>query len=170
MAYGNESAVVYSVTLGSATPVPTGTVTVATGTTTLCTVTLTAGAGSCAITSPTLLAVSATNPVVATYTGDVNYSGSVSSTASVNLAVVRAPTTTGFVLSTSVVSYGGESATTITATVTPGFTYGTATGIDHHPHGRHHALHHHPRLGVGQRRILLARPTPHSPCRAARTP
>jgi hypothetical protein len=128
VAYGNESAVVYSVTLGSATPVPTGTVTVATGTTTLCTVTLAAGAGSCAITSPTLLAVSPTNPVVATYTGDLNYSGSVSSTASVNLAVVRAPTTTGFVLSTSVVSYGGESVTTITATVTPGFTYGSATG------------------------------------------
>ncbi len=132
VAYGNETSVTYSVSLGSASPIPTGTVNVTTGTgadlVTLCSVTLTNAAGSCSISSPTQLAVSATNPVVATYTGDVNYSGSVTSTANVNLAVVPAPTTTGLVLSTSVVTFGGESATTITATVTPGFTYGTATG------------------------------------------
>ena len=127
-AYGNESAVTYNVSLGSANPIPTGTVTITTGTTTLCTVTLTNAAGSCAITSPTLLAVSPTNAVVATWSGDANYSGSVSSTNPVNLAVVKAPTTTAFVLSTSVVTYGGESATSITATVSPGFTYGVATG------------------------------------------
>ena len=128
VAYGNESAVTYSVSLGSATPIPTGTVVIKTGTTTLCTVTVTNAVGTCAISTPTVLAVSAVNPVVATYTGDSNYAGTVSSTASVNLAVVRAPTTTGFVLSTSVVTYGAESATTITATVTPGFGYGIATG------------------------------------------
>ena len=127
--YGNESAVTYNVNLGSAIPTPTGTVTVATDGTTLCTVTLAAGAGSCSISSPTLLAVSSTNPVVATYDGDANYSGTVSSTAAVNLAVVKAPTTTGFTLSSSVVTFGAESATVITGTVTPGFTYGAATGL-----------------------------------------
>jgi hypothetical protein len=128
VAYGNETALTYSVSLGSASPIPTGIVTIKSGTTSLCTVTLTNANGSCAIGSPTLLGVSATNPVVATYNGDANYSGTVSSTASVNLAIVKAPTTSGFVLSTSVVTYGGLSATTVTATVTPGFTYGNATG------------------------------------------
>ena len=128
VAYGNESAVTYNVSLGSVNPIPTGTVTIRTGATTLCTVTLTNAAGSCAIISPTLLPVSPTNAVVATYNGDANYSGTVSSPAGVNLAVVKAPTTTAFTLSTSVVTYGGESATVITATVTPGFVYGTATG------------------------------------------
>ena len=128
VAYGNETSVNYSVSLGSTSPIPTGSVDITTGATTLCVVPLTNAAGTCAISSPTLVAVSPTNPVVATYTGDSNYSGTVNSTASVNLAVVKAPTTTGLVLSTSVVTYGGESATVITATVAPGFTYGTATG------------------------------------------
>ena len=128
VAYGNESAVSYAVALSAANPTPTGTVTVKTGATILCTAVLTGGTGACAISAPTLLGVSAVNAVVATYGGDANYGGSVSSTTPVNLAVVKAPTTTGFVLSTSVVTYGGESTTSITATVTPGFTFGTATG------------------------------------------
>ena len=73
--YGNEQTVTYSVNFGAAFPPPTGTVAITTGTTTLCTVTLLGGTGSCAITPPTALPVSATNPIVATYGGDANYSG-----------------------------------------------------------------------------------------------
>ena len=81
--YGNEGTVTYGVSFGSAGPAPTGTVTVAAGATTLCTVTLVNGAGSCAITPATALGVAGSPySVAATYGGDANYSGSVSSTAS----------------------------------------------------------------------------------------
>ncbi len=131
VAYGNESAVTYNVSLGSASPTPTGTVAVTTttagNTVTLCTVTLTAGAGSCAISAPTLLAVSSTNPVVATYTGDANYSGSVSSITPVNLAITQASTTTNVSVIPTGVIYGSEHVALITATVAPAYA-GTPSG------------------------------------------
>ena len=73
-----------------------------------------------------------------------------------NLAIVQAPTTTAFVLSTSVVTYGGESATSITATVTPGFTFGSATGTVTIKAGGTTLCTITLTSGVEQRRILLA--------------
>ena len=125
VAYGNESAVTYSVSLGSATPTPTGTVAVTTttagNTVTLCTVTLTAGAGTCAVSSPTLLAVSATNPVVATYTGDANYSGHGRARPRRSTWPSSRPRPPPASCSPPAWSpTAAESATSITATVTPG--------------------------------------------------
>ena len=109
--YGNESTVTYAVGFGGVTPAPTGTVAVTSGATTLCTVTLSQGSGSCAVSSPTALATGATHAVVATWnatgSGDPNYSGSVSSTAPVNLAVTQASTsTTDSIVPAAVVSIG----------------------------------------------------------------
>ena len=106
--------------------------------------------------------MSATNPVVATYAGDVNYSGSVSSTAPVNLAIVaKAATTTNVNVIPAGVIYGSEHSALITATVTPAFA-GTPTGtvcghrttVRRRQPGRH--LHHHPaRVRPAPRRTPL---------------
>ena len=113
------------------------TTTTGTTTTTLCTVTLSAGTGACAVSSPTLLGVSATNPVVASYAGDANYSGTVSSTTPVNLAVTKAatsPPTVGVV--PAGVIYGSEHTALIIG--------GRQPGLRRHP-DRHRLGHHHRR-------------------------
>ena len=126
--YGNETSVSALVTV---TPLksgtPSGTATVSVGTTTLCVVsTLTNGAGSCTVTGATALAASGTPyNVVATYSGDTNFTKSASSPST--LAVTQATTGTALSISPSSVTYNGESAATFTATLTPQFA-GTPTG------------------------------------------
>ncbi len=126
--YGNEkseSALVTVTPLKSGTP--TGSATVTVGTTTLCVVSsLTNGAGSCTITGNTLLAASGTPyAVVATYGGDGNFTKSAS--VSSPLTVTQATSGTALSISPPSVTYGGESAATFTATLTPQYV-GTPTG------------------------------------------
>jgi hypothetical protein len=127
--YGNETTVTFTVTV---TPLkagtPTGTATVKTGATTLCTVTTLTpdGSGTCRPSNSTLLTVSSTAyPVVATYSGDSNFSPSASDPS--NLTVTQATTGTALAVSPSSVTYGGESAVIFSTVLTPQFS-GTPTG------------------------------------------
>jgi hypothetical protein len=125
--YGNESTATYSVNFGAAAPAPTGTVAVKSGGATMCSVTLATGGGSCTVTSPIALAVGATHAVTATYTGDPDYTGSVSSTTAVNLAVTKATSSPAITLSESSATFGDEGTVTFTVHVTPQYS-GTPTG------------------------------------------
>ena len=87
VAYGNESTLVFTATVTPEfTGTPGGKVTVATGATTLCTITL--PATRCSMQNGTLTPSPAPHPVVATYSGDTNFSGS-PSTAPHSLVVER---------------------------------------------------------------------------------
>ena len=71
--------------------------------------------------------MSATNPIVATYGGDANYSGTVSSTTPVNLAVTQAATTTTVSVTPAAVTFGAENAAVFVVGVSPQFA-GIPTG------------------------------------------
>ena len=71
--------------------------------------------------------MSATNPIVATYNGDANYSGTVSSTTPVNLAVTQAATTTTVSVTPAAVTFGAENAAVFVVGVSPQFA-GIPTG------------------------------------------
>ena len=122
VAYGNESAVTYDVSLGSVNPIPTGTVTIRTGATTLCTITLTpasANVGSCSPADRALAVPGSPYSLTATYPGDANFTGSVSSAQT--LTVTRATTATALTETLATVVVGQETAATFTpiVTVTP---------------------------------------------------
>jgi hypothetical protein len=114
--YGNESTVVFSVTVTSkhGEAVPNGeTVTVNVGTAS-CPVTLSAGKGTCKIAATALAVGSYT--VSATYGGDTNLSGS-TGTSATKLSVTKDSTTTTVSVSPGSVTYGNESVVVFTVTV-----------------------------------------------------
>jgi hypothetical protein len=123
--YGNESASIFtasvSATHGEAVP-NSETVTVNVGSTN-CTVTLTAGTGTCTIANMALAASGSAYPVGATYAGDTNLSGSTGS-APTSLIVTKDSTITTVSETPTTVTYGNESASIFTASVSA--TYGEA--------------------------------------------
>ena len=122
--YGDESTVTFTSEVApESSGTPTGTVTVATASTTLCTITL--PATTCNAPDTVLDASPTLYRVVATYGGNDNFAGSTSSSS--NLTVKPATTSTTLSLSTTSVTYGGESSLVFSASVTPQFG-GTPTG------------------------------------------
>ncbi len=116
--YGQESTLTFD---SSVTPTisgtPTGTIAVAAGATPLCTITL--PDPSCSTNDDPLSATGGPYAITATYSGDTNYAGSVSSPQ--DLAVTKASTTNVLDLSSSSVTFGDESTLLVTATVSPEF-------------------------------------------------
>ena len=126
VAYGSEESISFAAT---ATPqfdgTPTGTVTIATGSTTLCTIDL--PQTSCSPAGQETLPPQATAyPVIATYGGDTDFTGSASATH--DLTVNQAATTTSLTLSASSVGSDDESSVVFTAVVTPA-SGSTPTGV-----------------------------------------
>jgi len=126
VAYGSESAVTFMATVTGpvAGTAPTGTVSVADGATRspVCTMTLVpnpgnSSTGACSPTETQFPAGTALSSVKATYAGDQNNRGSVSSPA-LTFVVGQGSSATTLSQTNSTVAYGSESADTFTATVT----------------------------------------------------
>jgi hypothetical protein len=124
--YGNETSgeTITATVAPQFSGTPTGTVIVKTGSTTICTVTLSGGTGTCSPTSATLLTASGTAySVTGAYSGDTNFTGSISTSKSLTINQATTTTTVGSSATTIVT---GQSVT-YTATVAPQFS-GTPTG------------------------------------------
>ena len=115
--YGGEGSVTFT---GSVVPgasfTPTGSITVTTGSTDLCTITL--PDTTCATSATTLGASGSAYGVHATYSGDGEFTGSTSS--SHDLTVTKDSTTTTVAAVPDTVTFGYESATALTVSVTTG--------------------------------------------------
>jgi len=122
--YGHEEVENISVTVSTQYPslTPTGTVTIS-GTS--CQITLSGSKGSCTL-SASRFSSGFYHPV-ATYSGNANFTGSVSGGMS-TLSVTRAPTTTALKLSAVKVTYGHEQMEKMTVTVSPAYAGTTPTG------------------------------------------
>ncbi len=116
--YGNETTEMFSTTVTSSAGTPTGTVTVGSSAGTLCQIALANGSGSCHLTA-TQLPVGSVTKVVATYAASGNFAGS-ASTSSPSFSVSKDSTTTKVSESPTTVTYGSESASVFTVTVTSG--------------------------------------------------
>ena len=124
--YGDEGSVTFTPTIATTVDgTPTGTVAVTTGTTTLCSFDL-SSASNCSAPDTLLSPSGSPYPVIASYEGDANFTGS-SSTPPQDLTVSQATTTTTLSLSSSTVTYGNEASLSFTATVAPQFA-GTPSG------------------------------------------
>ena len=125
--YGDIGAALFSVTVtGQFAGTPTGTVVLTTGTTTLCTATLTGAHGTCSAPSGLQLAPGDFT-VVATYSGDGNFTSS-THTDTNGLTVDKAAATTEVSVAPFTVAYGAENLAVFTVTVIPQFTGTVPTG------------------------------------------
>jgi hypothetical protein len=113
--YGNEQAEHATVTVSPQYGgTPTGIVTVNSGSTAICTITLASAVGSCTFPATALPAGAA--QLTATYSGDLDYAGSVS--AAKTLSVAKVTSRTALSLSTARLTYGAEQGERLSVTVT----------------------------------------------------
>jgi hypothetical protein len=115
--YGGETGETFSVNVASGAGTPGGTVTLTSDQGPLCSFTLSGGAGSCSLTAIQLPAGAVTN-VVATYSGDPDFAGSVSSPQ--GFSVAQDSTVTTVTATPSSAAYGNEGSTSFGVTVTTG--------------------------------------------------
>jgi hypothetical protein len=117
--FGDEQDEQFTVTVSGAGDTPTGTVTVSAGATTVCTIALADGTANCAPTAEEFPV--GTVMLAAAYSGDDTFDPSSSPTVSLQVTSPPppppAPTTTTLRLSKASVTYGGEQAEKISATV-----------------------------------------------------